>query len=91
MMDKEFYAHSTDSPDKSDWQPLADHLENVARLAEEFATVFGAGDWGRFAGLLHDAGKATEAFQRRLEGSPQRVDHATFRMQLAQAARPGEN
>lgn len=83
MMDKEFYAHSTDSPDKSDWQTLDEHLEGVARLAEEFATVFGAGDWGRFAGLLHDAGKATAAFQRRLEGSPQRVDHATFGAQLA--------
>lgn len=78
MLDKEFYAHSTDSPDKSDWQPLDEHLQGVARLAEEFATTFGAGDWGRVAGLLHDAGKATEAFQRRLEGSPQRVDHATF-------------
>ena len=79
----EFYAHSTDSAAKSDWQPLAVHLQGVARLAENFATVFGAGVWGRFAGLLHDAGKATEAFQRRLEGSPQRVDHATFGAQLA--------
>lgn len=79
----EFYAHSTESVDKSNWQPLAVHLQSVARLAENFATVFGAGVWGRFAGLLHDAGKATEAFQRRLEGSPQRVDHATFGAQLA--------
>ena len=79
----EFYAHSTESADKSNWQPLAVHLQSVARLAENFATVFGAGVWGRFAGLLHDAGKATEAFQRRLEGSPQRVDHATFGAQLA--------
>lgn len=78
-----FYAHSTESSYKSDWQPLAEHLECVARLAEEFAAAFGAGDWGRFAGLLHDSGKATEAFQRRLEGSPQRVDHATFGAQLA--------
>lgn len=79
-----FYAHSTDSPDKSNWQPLDEHLEGVARLAEKFAAVFEAGDWGRFAGLLHDAGKAIEAFQRRLEGSTQRVDHATFGAQLAQ-------
>lgn len=82
-MNREFYAHSSDSSDKTDWQPLAVHLEEVARLAEEFAAVFSAGDWGRFAGLLHDAGKATEAFQRRLEGSPQRVDHSTFGAQLA--------
>ena len=78
-----FYAHSTDSPDKSNWQPLSEHLQGVARLAEEFSTIFKAGDWGRFTGLLHDAGKATEGFQRRLEGSPQRVDHSTFGAQLA--------
>ena len=82
-MDKEFYAHSTDSPDKSDWQPLAEHLKAVARIAEQFAVIFGAGDWGYTAGVLHDAGKATEAFQRRLEGSPERVDHSTFGAQLA--------
>lgn len=83
MTDKEFYAHSTDSPDKSSWQPLDEHLEGVGQLAEKFAAIFEAGDWGRFAGLLHDSGKATEAFQRRLEGSTQRVDHSTFGAQLA--------
>ena len=83
VMDKDYYAHSTDSSDKSNWQPLVEHLKGVARLAEEFAAVFGAGEWGRFAGLFHDAGKACGAFQRRLEGSPQRVDHSTFGAQLA--------
>ncbi len=47
-----FYAHSTDNPDKSDWQTLENHLQGVADLAEEFAAVFGAGEWGRLAGLL---------------------------------------
>ena len=79
-----FYAHSTESSDKADWQTLEDHLQGVARLAEEFAAVFGAGDWGRLSGLLHDAGKATQAFQRRLEGSLHRVDHSTFGARLAQ-------
>lgn len=80
----EFYAHSTDNPDKSDWQLLEDHLEGVACLAEKFAAVFGAGDWGRLSGLLHDAGKATSAFQARLEGCTKRVDHSTFGARLAQ-------
>jgi CRISPR-associated endonuclease/helicase Cas3 len=79
----DFYAHSTDSTDKADWQLLEVHLRNVAGLAEGFAAVFGAGDWGRGAGLLHDAGKATRAFQSRLEGSPERVDHKTFGARLA--------
>lgn len=79
----QFYAHSTENPDKSDWQTLEEHLEGVAKLAEEFAEVFGAGEWGKTAGLLHDAGKATRAFQARLEGSSKRVDHSSFGAQLA--------
>lgn len=83
-MDKTFYAHSTDSSDKSNWQPLEEHLEGVAQLAQKFATAFRAGDWGRCAGLFHDAGKATEAFQQRLEGSKKKADHMTFGARLAQ-------
>lgn len=77
-----YYAHSTMNADKSDWQPLADHLENVARMAECFASEFGAGEWGRTAGLLHDAGKATQDFIRRLEGHPGRVNHSIFGARL---------
>lgn len=79
----QFYAHSGESLDKSDWQTLEKHLLGVAKLAEKFAAAFGAGEWGRLAGLLHDAGKATAAFQQRLEGASQRVDHSTFGAQLA--------
>lgn len=82
-MDTTFYAHSTDTRDKSDWQTLEDHLLNVAKRAEKFAAVFGADEWGYIAGLLHDAGKGTQAFQQRLEGSSQRVDHSTLGAQLA--------
>lgn len=72
-----FYAHSTPSPDKSDWQTLEGHLKTVGQLAAERAERFGAGPWGEAAGLLHDIGKYTAPFQRRLEGSPERVDHST--------------
>jgi CRISPR-associated endonuclease/helicase Cas3 len=78
-----YYAHSTVTLDKSDWQKLPEHLLNVAKLAECFADAFKAGRWGEYAGLLHDAGKATEAFIGRLEGKPQRVDHSTFGARLA--------
>lgn len=78
-----YYAHSTDHDDKSSWQPLSEHLLNVAKLAKSFAAVFGAEEWGYFAGLLHDAGKATKEFISRLEGKTNRVDHATFGAQLA--------
>ena len=78
-----FYAHSTISDDKSEWQKLEDHLRGVAEKAAIFADTFGAMKWGRCAGLLHDSGKATGAFQRRLEGGQERVDHSTFGAQLA--------
>ncbi len=73
-----FYAHSTENPDKSDWQEMPEHLINVARKCREFAAIFGAGAWGYIAGLLHDVGKYTEHFQRRIAGEGfMRVDHAT--------------
>jgi len=84
-MNIKYYAHSTESSDKSTWQLLGDHLEGVARLSEEFAVIFNAGDWGNYAGRLHDSGKATTDFIKRLEGSKNKVDHMTFGARLAQA------
>ena len=66
---KEYYAHSTESGNKNDWQPLEDHLRNVADLARIFASSFGAGNTAYLAGLLHDFGKYTQAFQDYLERS----------------------
>ena len=80
---KAYYAHSTESENKDDWQPLEEHLGNVSDRARIFASYFGAGKWGELCGLWHDAGKATDAFQRRLEGEPIRVDHSTFGAGLA--------
>jgi CRISPR-associated endonuclease/helicase Cas3 len=72
-----FFAHSIASADRSHWQPLAEHLLNVAQLAAERAARFKAAEWGRAAGLLHDLGKYSLAFQRRLSGESAKVDHAT--------------
>ena len=46
------YAHSTNQPDRTDWQVLDAHLTNVAELAAAFGAVFGAGKAARLAGLL---------------------------------------
>ena len=70
------YAHTLAGHPKEDWQTLHEHLENVGRLAADFASLFGAARTGATLGTHHDAGKATEEFQRRLEGGP-RVDHST--------------
>ncbi|WP_026037865.1 CRISPR-associated helicase/endonuclease Cas3 [Halomonas sp. KM-1] len=72
-----FYAHSIEDVDRAHWQPLAGHLNAVGRLAAQRASRFGAAPWGEAVGLLHDLGKYTVPFQRRLEGSPERVDHST--------------
>lgn len=71
-----YYAH-TSGEDKASWQSLNDHLEAVGTLSQDFATRFGAGPFGKTAGLLHDVGKFSPEFQRRLEGAPRRVDHST--------------
>ena len=32
-MPEEYYAHSTENPDKNGWQPLKTHLTNVANIS----------------------------------------------------------
>jgi CRISPR-associated endonuclease Cas3-HD len=64
-----YYAHTavradgSPDPDESHWQPLADHLRNVAELAAGFAAPFGAADWAANTAWLHDLGKLDSAFQ----------------------------
>ncbi|MDB5523736.1 MAG: CRISPR-associated helicase, Cas3 family [Rhizobium sp.] len=70
------YAHSGSEPDKSDWQELREHLEAVAKRAAEMAKPLGLEKAALLAGLFHDLGKYTAAFQKRLEGGPS-VDHST--------------
>lgn len=74
---EQYFAHSTQDESRSDWQPLHQHLKAVGSIAGEFANCFGAEALGNAAGLLHDLGKYTEDFQRRIAGDALRVDHAT--------------
>ena len=86
-MNKSFYAHSLEGKPPSEWQPLEEHLKNVAEMARSFAESFSAGDWGYLAGLWHDIGKYSDEFQKMLgteEGSDahietkfRRIDHST--------------
>lgn len=57
-------------------QTVAKHLQGTAMLCGRFASVFGAEQAGYYTGLLHDIGKFSDAFQRRLKGGP-KVDHST--------------
>lgn len=68
---------------------LEEHLHAVAGLADEFAMDFGASDWGHLAGLWHDLGKYSSAFQgyiaresgfdseAHIEGGQGRVNHSS--------------
>lgn len=58
------------------WQTLQSHSVNAGEMAAEFARVFGAQGNACQTGQLHDLGKYSEPFDRRLHGGPS-VDHAT--------------
>lgn len=58
-------------------QTLFEHLKNTAEIAREFADQFHCGDWGYACGLMHDIGKYSAEFQRRIKGENLRVDHST--------------
>ncbi|GAB6171577.1 CRISPR-associated helicase/endonuclease Cas3 [Paradesulfitobacterium aromaticivorans] len=73
----EYYAHSDSQKDKSQWHLLKRHLEDTAVLAAHFAEKFKAAKIGYVAGLLHDVGKYSDAFQQRLHGAKNKVDHST--------------
>jgi len=78
-----YFAHSTERDDRANWQPLAEHLNSVGELASAFAEQFGGQSLAYAAGLLHDLGKYTDDFQRRIAGDAIRVDHATHGARLA--------
>ncbi|MBN2887290.1 MAG: CRISPR-associated endonuclease Cas3'' [Chromatiaceae bacterium] len=84
-----FFAHSTPDLDHADWQLLAEHLGNVAHLAAVRAAPFTCEALAETAGLLHDIGKYSTDFQRRLAGEAVRVDHATRGALVAIERYPG--
>ena len=83
-----YYAHS--AQDKlgnplpyEHWQTLQNHATNVGNLAAAFAQVFGADEIACYIGLLHDLGKYSLPFQKRLKGEAKSVDHATAGAKIA--------
>jgi hypothetical protein len=49
---KVYYAHSLPDQTPEAWQPLEDHLQEVADLAGCFSDSFRAKEWGEMAGLM---------------------------------------
>ena len=78
----EYLAH-IDENDRTRTQTLKEHLEGTAELAAQFAGAFGKRDWGYYCGMLHDIGKYSQAFQKKLrENSRLQVDHSTAGAQV---------
>ena len=61
---------------------------NVANISSEFATDFNASEFAYAGGLLHDIGKYSPEFQKRLEGNYGRVDYSTAGAREAESLYP---
>lgn len=71
------FAHSASLPDQQLGHLLSKHLADVGARASEWALRFGLSKAALVAGLYHDLGKYDPAFQRKLAGEVNRVDHST--------------
>ena len=69
----EFYAHKRDDV----LEQVHDHLFPVSKTAGELGAKFGARAICELAGLLHDIGKYSLKFRRKILGEQLQVDHST--------------
>lgn len=85
----EIFAHSTHESSKKNWELLADHLREVGARASSYAKPFGWAELARAAGLLHDIGKVSAAYQLYISKPPQGEgrgpDHSTAGAREAEA------
>lgn len=67
---KVFLAHVLEAQAEH-WEEhaLEEHLQAVAKLADQFASTFDSSDWAYLAGLWHDLGKYRPAFQNYIRGA----------------------
>ena len=70
------YAYLAHLTEDGRTQTILEHLKGTASLCSAFAAAFDAEAQGQLAGMAHDIGNYSAAFQRRLHGGP-KVDHAS--------------
>lgn len=71
----DYVAHVSEDGNRA--ESVITHLQEVAEMASGFADVFSKGEWGYAAGILHDIGKYSREFQRRILQNGPKVDHST--------------
>lgn len=70
-----FIAHKRESDDAE--QSIKVHLINTAKMARKFANPFNGDDYAYTAALLHDIGKYSKEFQKRITEGGKKCDHST--------------
>ena len=75
-MDKDFIAHSENEMGIK--QTMAEHSTGVAKAMREFALSESYADLYEFCGMIHDIGKYSLDFQRRISGENIRVKHSIY-------------
>lgn len=58
-------------------EAVKEHLKAVGDKAADFAAEFDSADLARIMGYLHDAGKYSDGFQRRILKNGPKIDHAS--------------
>ena len=70
-----FIAHKCEDDGRE--QLLLEHLKNTAKLARQFSESFGGGELAEANAFIHDIGKYSTKFQKRVRGGKMSVDHST--------------
>ena len=73
-MEKVFIAHKTK---KGKTQTVAEHLFETAEMSEQFSSKIGMPKMGYLVGLLHDFGKYSDEFYKRIMEDGEKCDHST--------------
>lgn len=77
---KKYIAHRRE--DDGAVQYVDEHVLSVAQIAEKFAQIFECGNIAYICGLLHDIGKFSEEFLKRIVENGPKCDHSTAGAQL---------
>lgn len=77
-----YIAHKRNDTDNAE-QSIIEHLKGTADRCADFANAFGESEYAYVMAMLHDIGKYSLKFQRRINGENVTVEHSTSGAQVA--------